>query len=149
MNRASSIRRQLVHVLDLLGMGQDPYAPREIVVAIALRDDVSVETVIERLGVDLSHLDPADLDGSAIPFADLEAGTRFERGGSVWTKASLDTAVSSAADRAQQRMLVNAYATAVRAHGVPNAFRLEPGSDDSPDYVVSRFSGSVKVLPVP
>ncbi len=130
MNRASSIRRRLVHVLDLLGMGQDPYAPREIVVAIALRDDVSVETVLERLGVDLSHLDPADLDGSAIrsPHRGRDAvRARWQR---LDQGQSRHGRLVDAADRTQQRMLVHAYATAVRAHGVPNAFRLEPGSDE-------------------
>ena len=95
MTPTSPIRRRLDHVLGLLGLEGDPYAPRELAVAIALRDGAPIEAVLERLGLDLSALEAADLDPTATAFAGLAVGTAFEREGRVWTKATLDAAVSS------------------------------------------------------
>ncbi|MGB3542406.1 hypothetical protein [Rubrivirga sp.] len=144
MPPTSSIRHRLDHVLGLLGLEGDPYAPRELAVAIVLRDGVSVETVLERLGLDLSGLKAADLDPTATAFAGLAVGTAFERDGTVWTKATLDAAVSSTKDRDRQRLVVRAYATATRQQGAPNAFAWE---DDATSCVAVRFSASMRVIP--
>ena len=143
MPPTSSIRRHLDHVLGLLGLEGDPYAPRELAVAIVQRDGVPVETVLERLGLDLSGLEAADLDPTATAFAGLAVGTTFVRDGTVWTKATLDAAVSSTPDRERQRLVVRAYALATRQHGAPNAFAWEGEAG----CVAVRFSASDRVIP--
>ena len=141
--RPATLRRDLQRLLGRLGLADDPGAPREIAVVVALRDGVPLRDALERLGIDTAPLDlPPPPD--AVPFAQVAPGTPFAWQGHVWTRATLDQALTATPERHDHPRVVAAYLAATQRGRAATAFRW---AADLPACVADRVELDDPVYP--
>lgn len=140
--RPATLRRDLQRLLDRLGLGDDPEAPREIAVVVALRDGISLRDALERLGIDTAPLDLPP-PPEAIPFARITPRGTFSWQDHVWTRATLDQALTATPDRLRHPRVVAAYLAATQRRQPATAFRWASGEM----CVAERVEPDVLVTP--
>ena len=114
---------------------------------IALRDGVPLRDALERLGIDTAPLDLPP-PPEAVPFARIAPGHAFAWQGRVWTRATLDQALTATPDRRNHSHVVAAYLAAIQRGRPATAFRW--GSDAKtpvPPCVAERVEVDVLVYP--
>ena len=124
--RPAALRRDLARLLDRLGLADDPGAPREIAVVLALRDGLPLRDALERLGVDTAPLDLPP-PPQPVPFSRVSPGHSFAWEGHVWTRAALHHALAATPDRARHPLVVAAYLAATQRGQAASAFRWASG----------------------
>ena len=144
--RPTSLQRDLQRLLDRLGLGNDPDAPREIAVVIALRDGVPLRDALERIGVDTAPLDLPP-PPEAAPFARVEPGGTFTWQGHVWTRAALDRALAATPKRRDHPRVVAAYLAVTQRGRSATAFRWTADTDP-PACLADRVETDDLVYPV-
>ena len=140
--RPATLRRDLQRLLDRLGLGDAPDAPREIAVVLALRDGISLRDAIERLGIDTAPLDLPP-PPEAVPFAGIAPGDAFSWQDHVWTRATLDQALTATPDRLLHPRVVAAYLAATQRRQPATAFRWASGAT----CVAERVEADERVTP--
>ncbi|OZC02434.1 hypothetical protein BSZ36_05245, partial [Rubricoccus marinus] len=116
--------------------------PREIAVVLALRDGIPLRDALERLGVDTAPLDLPP-PPEARPFAHVGPGCAFTWQDHVWTRATLDQALTATPDRRAHPRVLAAYLAATQ-RGLPaTAFRWASGET----CVAERVDPDVLVYP--
>ena len=126
-----------------MGLADDPGAPREIAVVIALRDGVPLRDALERLGVDTAPLDLPP-PPQAVPFSHVAPGTPFAWHDHVWTRATLDQALAATSERARHPSVVAAYLAAAQRGHSATAFRWTEGA---PTCLADRVEQDDLVIP--
>lgn len=141
--RPTTLRRELQSLLSRLGLGDAPDAPREIAVVLALRDGISLRDALERLGIDTAPLDLPP-PPEAAPFARIAPGDAFSWQDRVWTRATLEGALTATPDRLLHPRVVAAYLAATQRRQPATAFRWASGAT----CLAERVELDVLVTPV-
>lgn len=115
---------------------------------IALRDSVPLRDALERLGIDTAPLDLPP-PPEAVPLARIAPGHAFAWEGRVWTRATLDQALTAAPDRRNHSHVVAAYLAAVRRGRPATAFRWDSDAEaPTPPCVAVQVEEDELVYPV-
>ena len=140
--RPAALRRDLDRLLGRLGLGDDPGAPREIAVVLALRDGIPLRDALERLGIDTAPLDLPP-PPEAVPFSRIAPGRSFSWKDHVWIRAALHQALAATPDRSNHPRVVAAYLAATRRGQAATAFRWASGAT----CLAERIEADVLVTP--
>jgi hypothetical protein len=114
---------------------------------VALRDGIPLRDALERLGVDTAPLDLPP-PPEAVPLARIAPGHAFTWQGHVWTRATLDKALTATPDRHNHSHVVAAYLTAVQRGRPATAFRwCSDAEPPAATCIAERVEEDVLVYP--
>ena len=124
-----------------------PPRPREIAVVVALRDGIPLRDALDRLGVDTAPLDLPP-PPEAVPFAHAAPGRAFSWRGHVWTRVTLDEALTATPERRDHPRVVAAYLASTQRGRPATAFRWASGEEvKDPTCIVERVEADEPVTP--